>query len=187
MGRCATTFARRRQTEDAESFPSSNMIRAMSLTSAYAERELVVTRLFDAPRDLVYKTWTDPRQALRWWGSETSPATHVQIDLRPGGAWSGRLRAHADGRESRQMGILHEVIPPSRLMFTFAWDEDGQRGLETLVTVTFAAETALQTRVTVHQRPFKSRRDRDENVAEWAQALDRFEACVIERRAKSMA
>ena len=54
---------------------------------APAERELVITRVFDAPRDLVFKAWTDPRQAVQWWGARDYPATHLEMDVRPGGAW----------------------------------------------------------------------------------------------------
>ena len=52
-----------------------------------AERVLVITRVFDAPRELVFKAWTDPGHAKRWWGPRDYPVTHLEMDVRPGGSW----------------------------------------------------------------------------------------------------
>jgi uncharacterized protein YndB with AHSA1/START domain len=92
------------------------------------ERELVITRVFDAPRDLVFKAWTDPRQAVQWWGPRNYPAAHLEMDVRPGGAWRGRLRSIADDRELPLGGVFREIVAPERVVFTFAWNEEGERG-----------------------------------------------------------
>jgi len=52
-----------------------------------AERELVITRVFDAPRHLVFKAWTEPERLMRWWGPRGFTMTFCKMDLRPGGAW----------------------------------------------------------------------------------------------------
>jgi len=150
----------------------------MSFATSVADRELIVTRLMSLPRETVYRTWVDLRFALRWWGSDDYPATHAQLDLRPGGVWSGRFRMRETGHELRGMGIINEVVPPSRLIYTFAWEENGVRGLETLVTIKFEEIEANVTRLTVHQRPFRSREERDAHGASWLSSLDRFEACA---------
>jgi uncharacterized protein YndB with AHSA1/START domain len=136
------------------------------------DRELVIERLIDAPRDLVFRTWCDPRMALAWWGPPETPATHVQIDLRVGGQWNGRLRS-ADGQEVRQRGILREVLPPQRIVFTFIWEDATWRGQESLVSLQFDDE-AGRTRLTLKERPFRSRELRDANAVEWSEAIDRF-------------
>ncbi len=105
---------------------------------ALADPELVIMRVFNAPRDLVWKAWTDPNHALHWWGPKDYPAADLEMDVRPGGNWSGRLRSTQDGRVLTHRGVFREVARPERLVFTFAWDEEGERGLETLVTITFA-------------------------------------------------
>ncbi len=104
---------------------------------ALAEPELVIMRVFNAPRDLVWKAWTNPKQAVQWWGPKHHPATHLEMDVRPGGLWNGRLRSTEDGSILTHKGVFREVTKPERLVFTFAWDEEGERGLETLVTFTF--------------------------------------------------
>ena len=140
------------------------------------DRELVIERLIDAPRDLVFRTWVDPRMALAWWGPPESPATHVQIEFRVGGAWSGRLRT-VDGRELRQKGVFREIVPPERLVFTFVWEDANGRGQESLVSLYFA-DDAGRTRLALNERPFRSRALRDANVVEWSDAIDRFEALL---------
>ena len=142
-----------------------------------AERELVITRVFDAPRDLIFRAWTDPRQAVQWWGPRDYPATHLEMDVRPGGAWRGRLRSTESGEELRLGGVFREVVAPERVVFTFAWDEEGERGLETLVTVTFA-EQGGKTQMTFRQVPFQSVEERDGHRGGWSSSFDRLEEYV---------
>lgn len=136
--------------------------------------ELVVTRMFDAPRDLVFSAWTDPRHAAHWWGPRDYPATRVEMDVRPGGRWRHRLTAAEDGRELWHGGVFREVVPPERLVFTFAWDEEGERGLETVVTVTFA-DRGGRTLMTFRQAPFRSVGERDGHRGGWSSAFDRLD------------
>jgi len=139
-----------------------------------AERELIITRIFDAPREVVFKAWTDPRHAMNWWGPRDYPATHLEMDLRPGGAWRGCLTSIADGSELWHKGVFREVAPPERLVFTFAWEEEGERGLETLVTVTFA-DRGGKTLMTFRHAPFQSVEERDGHRGGWTSAFDRLE------------
>ncbi len=83
-----------------------------------AERELTITRIFDAPRELVFKTWTNPDTMLDWWGPTAFPATQMEMDVRPGGAWRGCLTSVEDGRELWQNGRFRDVNPHDRIVFT---------------------------------------------------------------------
>ena len=139
-----------------------------------AQRELVITRLLAAPRERVFKAWTDPRQAVQWWGPKTYPATHMEMDVRPGGRWRHCLTSTETGKELWQGGTFREVVAPERLVFTFAWEEDGERGLETLVTVTFAAQDG-KTLMTFRQVPFQSVEERDGHRGGWTSSFDRLD------------
>ncbi len=142
---------------------------------ALTEPELVIMRVFNAPRDIVWKAWTDPKYAVHWWGPKDYPATHLEMDVRPGGVWCGKLRSIADGRELTHRGVFREVTPQERLVFTFAWDEEGERGLETLVTITFA-DQGNKTLMTFRQIPFQSEAEREGHRGGWTSAFDRFDA-----------
>ena len=135
--------------------------------------ELVITRDFDAPRALVFAAWTDPDHARHWWGPKDYPATHLEMDVRPGGKWRNRLTSTETGRDLWHGGVFREVVPPERLVFTFAWEEDGERGLETVVTVTFA-ERGGRTRMTFRQAPFRSAGERDGHAGGWTSCFDRL-------------
>jgi uncharacterized protein YndB with AHSA1/START domain len=138
-----------------------------------AERALVITRVFDAPRDLVFKAWTDPAHARHWWGPVNYPASHLEMDVRPGGAWRMCLRSTEGEPDLWQGGEFREVTPPEHLVFTFAWEAEGERGVETLVTVTFVEENG-RTRMTFRQVPFQSAEERDGHRWGWNSAYDRL-------------
>ncbi|MCI0600496.1 MAG: SRPBCC domain-containing protein [Beijerinckiaceae bacterium] len=144
-----------------------------SAPAALAEQELVITRAFDAPCALVFKLWTDPNHAMKWWGPRDYPATYLDMDVRPGGAWRGCLQSIETGAELWQGGVFREVAPPHRLVFTFAWDEEGERGLETLVTVTFT-EREGETLMTFRHAPFQSIEERDGHQGGWTSTFDRL-------------
>lgn len=146
------------------------------------KRELVVTRVFDAPPALLFKVWTDPSHFMRWWGPRRHPVAHLEMDVRPGGAWRGCLRAKDDGAELWQGGTFLEVAPPHRIVFTFAWDEDGERGLENLVSVTFADEIG-KTRMTLRQTPFRSMAEREGHREGWSSSFDRLDDHIAQHSA----
>lgn len=146
--------------------------------------ELVITRMFDAPPALVFAAWTDPRHAVKWWGPTHYPARHLEIDARPGGAWRACLRSVESGEDLWHGGVFREVLAPRRLVFTFAWEEEGERGLETLVTIDFAEEGG-RTRMRFHQAPFLSRDERDGHEGGWTSTFDRFDAHLAYLQAKT--
>jgi uncharacterized protein YndB with AHSA1/START domain len=145
---------------------------------------LVITRIFDAPRELVYETWTHPERAKNWWGCKEYPASHMEMDVRPGGVWRAWLRS-TEGGELRLGGQYREVVAPERLVFTFAWDEDNQdgpAGIASLVTVTFT-EQAGKTLMHFHQSGFTSMEQCDNHQAGWtngfAQLDELLHSCQI--------
>ena len=139
-----------------------------------AERELVITRVLDAPRSLVFKVWTQPEHLARWWGPKGFTAPSCKMDLRPGGAWRACIRS-PEGTEHRMQGSYREIVEPERLVFTFAWEDDeGRPGHQTLVTVTFAEQDG-KTRLTFHQATFESVESRDSHHGGWSECLDRLE------------
>lgn len=80
-------------------------------------REIVITRVFDAPRDLVFRMWTEPEHVARWWGPRGFTSTIHEMDVRPGGVWSFVLHG-PDGRDYPNRSIYREVVRPERLAFT---------------------------------------------------------------------
>ncbi len=146
----------------------------ISAANDSAERVLVITRVFDAPRELVFKAWTAPAHAKHWMGPRGFTATRLEGDLRAGGCWRACLRRDENGDELWQGGVYREVVAPERLVFTFAWDgENGRRGHETLVTVTFA-EHQGKTKMTFRQAVFESVEQRDGHQSGWASSFDRL-------------
>jgi uncharacterized protein YndB with AHSA1/START domain len=84
------------------------------------KREMVMTRVFDAPRDLVFKTYIDPKLLPQWWGMGGT-TTVDKMDVRPGGQW--RYVQHDDsGNEYAFSGVYQEVVPPERLAYTFEFE-----------------------------------------------------------------
>ena len=110
---------------------------------------LVIERLFDAPRELVWKAWTEPEHFMRWWGPRGYSAPACRIDLRLGGSYVYCMRS-PEGQETWGTGVYREIVPLERIVCTDAFaDENGNRvpashyGMpgdwpdEMLVTVTF--------------------------------------------------
>jgi len=94
---------------------------------------LVNTRVFDAPRDLVWEAWTKPKQMAKWWGPNGFTNPVFEMDVRPGGAILIHMKNPRDGSEYPVTGAFLEVVRPERLVFTHcAWDN------ELLNTVTFS-------------------------------------------------
>ena len=80
------------------------------------DREIVTTRVFNAPRELVFKAWTDPEKLVQWWGPKGFTNTFQEFDMRPGGFW--RFVMHGpDGRNYPNESVFVEVVKPERIVF----------------------------------------------------------------------
>jgi uncharacterized protein YndB with AHSA1/START domain len=104
---------------------------AMTLPS---EREITITRVFDAPRALVFAAWTRSEHVRNWYGCEASTLIACAIDLRPGGAWRYALRM-TDGKLFTISGIYRDIVMPERLVYTQRFNDDLDS--EALMAVTF--------------------------------------------------
>ena len=113
-------------------------------------REITITRLFDAPRDLVFKAWTEPEQIARWWGPEGFSVPECDSDPRPGGSLRIVMRG-PDGVDYPMTGTFLEVSAPERLVFESTALLDGKPVLEGMNTVTFVDRDG-KTEVTLHAR-----------------------------------
>jgi uncharacterized protein YndB with AHSA1/START domain len=148
---------------------------------ANEEQELVLTRVFDGPRELVFKVWTDPKHVAQWWGPKGFTNPVCELDLRPGGAILIHMRG-PDGTVYPMTGVYQEVVRPERLVFTSgALDADGNPLFEVLTTVTFTEESGktkqiLKARVikrTAQAAPYLAGME-----AGWTQSLERLAAYV---------
>lgn len=158
---------------------------AMSI-DGLADQDIVIERVFDAPRDLVFKAWTEPERVMQWWGPKgfTSPA--CTIDLRPGGVWHSAMRS-PDGQDFWSKGVYREVVPPARLVTTDQFSdaqgnvvEPTQYGMsaewprEALITLAFddlAGKTKLTVRHAVGSAPAKEREMCEQG---WSESLDKL-------------
>jgi len=149
------------------------MAERSSATAESAERELVITRVFDAPRRLVFKAWTEPERVVHWWGPRGFTIPSCKLDVRPGGAFRFCMRS-PEGTDHWLRGVYREIVEPERLVLTWAWeDAEGKPGHETLVTVNFA-EHGAKTKLTLHQALFESITARDAHQDGWTSCLDRL-------------
>jgi uncharacterized protein YndB with AHSA1/START domain len=108
-----------------------------------SDREIAMTRVFDAPRRLVWDAWTKPEHVPNWMlGPEGWTMPGCEIDLRPGGAWRFVWR-HADGSEMEMHGEYREVAPPERLVSTESWGGDWPETINTLVLTESGGMTTM--------------------------------------------
>jgi uncharacterized protein YndB with AHSA1/START domain len=98
-----------------------------------SDRELVIMRVFDGPRRLVFEALTKPEHVRRWYGPRRLTMTLCEIDLRPGGRWRYVLR-DADGNEHAFSGVYREIVPPERIVSTEGYE--ALPGHDYLATVT---------------------------------------------------
>ena len=151
---------------------------AMPSQAEAQKRELVTTRIFDAPRDLVFKAWTDPKQAAQWWGPRGFTSPVCGMDPRPGGAILIHMRG-PDGVVYPMKGEFREIVEPERLVFTSSTleDEEGNPQLEALNTVTFT-EHEGKTTLTLHVVVVKAAPAAQGALAGmdtgWSQTLDKL-------------
>jgi uncharacterized protein YndB with AHSA1/START domain len=146
-----------------------------SLPSPQASPELIITRVFNVPRQLVWNAWRDPKQMAQWMGPREFTACNLEGDFRPGGSWRSCLRPIAGGENLWNGGVYREIVEPERLTFTFAWDgDDGRPENEMLITLLFEEEQG-KTKMTLHQTAFRSVEQRDGHRGGWSSTFDRLE------------
>ncbi|MCP5365560.1 MAG: SRPBCC domain-containing protein [Hyphomicrobiales bacterium] len=141
----------------------------------HQEFELVITRLFDASRERVFKAWTSTEDVLQWSGPRDWPVVETEADVRVGGEWRSVLQNPETGEKLFQGGVYQEIKEPELLVFTFAWGEKGcVPGLKTVVTIRFE-DVDGKTRMHFHQAPFPTQENRDGHNGGWSSSFDRLE------------
>jgi uncharacterized protein YndB with AHSA1/START domain len=125
---------------------------ASQATPNVEQREFVMERIFDAPRDLVFQVWSDPKHLAHWFGPKGWTLPVCTMDFRPGGVWQYCMRGPA-GEESWGKATYQEIVPPERIVYIDAFaDADGNvipGTLTMVVTVTFTEQQG-KTKLTNH-------------------------------------
>ena len=111
-----------------------------------SDREIAITRVFDAPRGLVFEALTDPGHLPHWYGPRGWTLPVCQVDFRPGGAWRFVCRG-PDGTDMGMRGVYQEIRSPERLVSTESFDDDPGESLNTLVLSEGDGQTTLTTTV----------------------------------------
>lgn len=115
-----------------------------------ADREILTTRVVDAPREHVFEAWTDPKHVAQWWGPDGFTTTIQEMDVRPGGVWRSVMHG-PDGVDYKNKSVFNEIAKPERLVYshvsgpafrmTVTFDEQGGK---TTLTMRMLFETAAE-------------------------------------------
>ena len=149
-------------------------------------REIVITRIFDAPRELVWKAWTDPKHLMRWWGPKDFTAPVCKIDLRVGGKYLYCMRSK-EGQEFWSTGIYNEIVPLERIVCTDSFADAkgnvipasqlGMPGddwpLECHITITFE-DLGGKTKMTLKHVGIPAGQMEDMTGAGWNESFDKL-------------
>jgi len=115
---------------------------------ALVDRELVITRVFDAPRELIWDAWTDPKQIVNWWGPRGFTTTIRKMDVQPGGIWDYTMHG-PDGTDFPSRAVFREVVKPSRIVYSLEGGKADDRTVQIETTWTFEIQ-GKQTFLTLH-------------------------------------
>jgi uncharacterized protein YndB with AHSA1/START domain len=126
-------------------------------------RSIIGTRVFGAPRELVFSAFTDPKHPAQWWGPDGFTLTTHSHDFRPGGVW--RFVMHGpDGRDYQNRVTYDKIDPPKRIVYRYGGGDDVEP-VQFNTTITFE-EVGDKTRITWHGR-FPSAAERDRVIKEY--------------------
>ncbi len=130
---------------------------------------LRLSRRLKAPREAVFRAFTDPGALAKWFGPEGVQVTDVEVDLRAGGAYS-MVFGETDGESHGLSGVYREISPPERLVMTWVWDHGVMAGVDTLVTIEFGAAGA-ETDLTLTHEKLPSRNAVDMHNQGWTSSF----------------
>jgi uncharacterized protein YndB with AHSA1/START domain len=153
-------------------------------------RDLIITRIFDAPRELVWKSWTDPNRLMQWWGPKMFTSPVCKIDLRIGGKYLFCMRS-AEGQDYWSTGVYREIVPLKRIVCTDSFADEqgnivpashygmaGEMPLEMLVIITFE-EIDGKTRMTLAHSGFPEGTMREMASGGWNQSFDKLARALM--------
>lgn len=138
------------------------------------EQVLIIERVFDAPRELVFKCWSEPEHFARWVGPKGFSSAILVWELRRGGTYRIHKRG-PDGRDHWQRGTFREIVHPELIVRTYCWTDAEDRPMrpETLLTMTLE-DLAGRTKLTLQQAIFESIGARDNHQRGWSSSLDQL-------------
>ncbi|MEM9818054.1 MAG: SRPBCC family protein [Cyanobacteria bacterium P01_D01_bin.6] len=146
-----------------------------------SELEIVITRVFNAPRELVFQAWTEPDHIAQWWGPKGFTTRVTELDLRPGGTWR-YVMTSPEGKEYPVKGVFREIIPPERLVTTDRFDgvyEQGTDLPQEMVTTAAFEDLGNQTKLilTTTHPSVEERRKHEEMgaIGGWNSSFDRLQ------------
>ena len=160
---------------------------ARSEATSTADREIVISRTFDAPRELVWQAMTDPKHLVHWWGPRGFSTTIEVMDVRPGGEWKHTM-CGPDGTKYTNYSIFKEVTKPRRIVYMLGGHREGGPEVSAISTWTFDTVGDGKTKVTIHML-FPTAADRDTVVREYGaieggkQTLERLGEHLVVMRA----
>jgi len=150
-----------------------------------ANRDIVITRIFDAPRGEVWKAWTDPEHLKRWWGPKNFTSPFSKIDLRVGGKYLHCMRG-PDGKDYWSTGVYRELVPMGRIVVTDSFADEkgnvvpaahyGMEGdwpLELLVTVALE-EVGGRTKMILRHTGIPEGQMKEMTEAGWNESFDKL-------------
>ncbi len=153
--------------------------------SPATEKDLVITRIFDVPRELLWKAWTDPEYMKLWWGPKGFTSPVCKIDFRVGGVYLNCMRS-PEGKDYWSTGVYREIVESERIVCTDCFaDEKGNIvpatyygmssdfPLEMLVTVTFEEDKG-KTKLTLRHAGMPSGADQDGARQGWSESFDKL-------------
>jgi uncharacterized protein YndB with AHSA1/START domain len=145
------------------------------MTPEAAEQDRVeLIRVIEAPREEVFRAWTEPEQIRRWWGPGAFTCPEAEVDLRPGGSYR-LVMAPTEGDAFVLGGTYREVDPPVRLVYTWRWETGpAADGSESLVTVEFR-EHGTKTELVLTHTEFPASHGPAPYAMGWEGGLDKFE------------
>jgi uncharacterized protein YndB with AHSA1/START domain len=136
-----------------------------SSSTDLADREIVISRVFEAPRELVWEAWTNPEHVARWWGPRGFTATIKKMEVRVGGVWEQTLHG-PDGANYPNKSVFKEVVKPERIVYSHGGGRENGPGASFVATWTFEAVAPNKTKLTIRM-VFPSAADRDKVVKEF--------------------
>jgi uncharacterized protein YndB with AHSA1/START domain len=159
-------------------------------TQSKNKDELTITRIFDAPRGMLWKAWTDPDLLKRWWGPKNFTAPISNIDLRVGGKYLSCMRG-PDGKDYWSTGVYREIIPLERVVCTDSFSDEngnvipashygmsGDWPLEMLVTLTFEAQ-GERTKMTLKHEGVPVGMMQELTASGWSESFDKLAESIV--------
>jgi uncharacterized protein YndB with AHSA1/START domain len=156
-----------------------------SRTTEGAERELIISRVFNAPRELVWRAWAQPEHLMQWWGPKDFTAPVCQVDFRVGGVYLICMRS-PEGKDFWSTGVYREIVEPERIVCTDSFADEkgnpvpashygmpGDWPAELLVTLTFE-EFAGKTKLTLRQAGVPAGEMKEMTREGWGTSFDKL-------------